>query len=46
MQESQVTGLHAEAAPMLDSFRHADAGNRAAGLLVDCLDFVVCSALV
>jgi pimeloyl-ACP methyl ester carboxylesterase len=35
-----------EAAPMLDSSRHADAGNRAAGPLVDCLDAVVCSALV
>jgi hypothetical protein len=31
---------------MLDSSRHADAGNRAAGLLVDCLGSVVCSALV
>jgi hypothetical protein len=29
---------------MLDSSRHADAGNRAAGLLVDYLDSVVCSA--
>jgi hypothetical protein len=35
-----------EAAPMLDSSRHADEGNRAAGLLVDCLDSVVCSALI
>jgi hypothetical protein len=35
-----------EAAPMLDSSRHADAGNRAAGPLVDCLNAVVCSALV
>ena len=35
-----------EAASVLDSSRHADAGNRAAGLLVDRLDSVVCSALL
>jgi hypothetical protein len=32
--------------PMFDSSRHADAGNRAAGPLVDCLELVVWSALV
>jgi hypothetical protein len=31
---------------MLDSSRHANAGNRAADPLVDCLNAVVCSALV
>ena len=35
-----------EAAPTLDSSRHADAGNRAAGPLVDHLNSDLCSALV
>ena len=43
---SGIRAAAQEAAPMLDSSRHADEGNRAAGLLVDCLDSVVCSALV